>query len=47
LSAKAAMADAVLAAEPGLTNAEAAIRAGVSERTIERARDRARKAAAP
>lgn len=46
-SGPAARADAVLAGSPGLSNAEAARRAGVSERTIERARDRARKAARP
>ncbi|HZR50088.1 MAG TPA: DUF2637 domain-containing protein [Streptosporangiaceae bacterium] len=44
-AAKSARADAELAARPHLTNAEIAKRAGVSERTVERRREAARKAA--
>jgi hypothetical protein len=46
-TAKAAKADAAIAANPGKTNAEIAAIAGVSERTVERRREAARKAAAP
>jgi hypothetical protein len=42
-AAKAAKADAVIAANPGMTNAEIAKLAGVSERTVERRREAARK----
>jgi hypothetical protein len=42
---KAARADAAIAANPGKTNAEIAKLAGVSERTVERQREAARKAA--
>lgn len=47
LTAKAAKADAAIAANPGKTNAEIAKLAGVSERTVERQREAARKAAQP
>jgi hypothetical protein len=46
-TAKAAKAAAAIAANPGKTNAEIAAIAGVSERTVERAREAARKAAVP
>jgi hypothetical protein len=44
---KAAKADAAIAANPGKANAEIAKLAGVSERTVERQREAARKAAHP